>query len=166
MKVARIRKEDVAKQNPPKLALVPKADAYWAEQRKQRAAADALAIARIQETIPVDSDPVSLWELSKVVDMTTQATQKLVAQIREDNPHLPLITAPSGGYYYSTDEEAVAAYKRQRLQMALTTTRRLWRGAVLPMLELTGDERLVSLYTRQFERVLTDIAELTGIQEE
>lgn len=153
MKIATVQRETVGA---PPLQLFRKATV---QTEKEREHTRLLGLA--EATIPVDTETISLWDLSCILQLTTGKTQELIAELRDGNPPIPLITGVHGGYYYTTDPDAIAAFKRHRMRTALTTIRRLWQGAIKPQLKELGDENLELLYTRQFERVIEDITMLS-----
>jgi len=121
--------------------------------------------AAIFEHIPevgVDGD---IWrgkaELAALTGLTAAQVAAAVAYLRDTYPDLPLVSGRDG-YRWSTDADDVVAFRQWRARTAHTTMRRLWTGVMKPYLDELGDAKVTNPITKQFERLLEDMGELTA----
>jgi len=114
----------------------------------------------IFDQIPADGEtPISADDLVEATGLTKGQVAAGVAYLRDQHPEFPLLSSRDG-YQFSIDPEAVIAFQRWRARAALTTMRRLWTGAVKPYLNKTARKPERLLITKQFERLLEDLADV------
>lgn len=112
------------------------------------------------DVIPADGErPISVETLAVKTGLTKRQVQSGVAYLRDQHPEFPLISS-GDGYQFTVDSEAIVAFQRWRARSALTTMRRLWTGAVQPYLEKKATKRERAAATKQFERLLEDLADV------
>lgn len=112
------------------------------------------------DKIPADGEPpVSADYLAAKTGLTLGQVGAAIAYLRDQHPEFPLISS-ADGYQFTVDPEAVIAFQRWRARSALTTMRRLWIGAIQPYLQKTAKKPERLLITKQFERLLEDLADI------
>jgi hypothetical protein len=112
------------------------------------------------EWIPEDGqDWISRDDLADLSGLTPEQVSRAVAWLRDNAPEFPLVSS-TYGYRFSMDQADVNAYRAARAKTAYTQIRRTWTGVVRPYVEQTQDPTMVRSMTRQFERLLEDIADL------
>lgn len=112
------------------------------------------------DEIPADGEsPITAADLAKATGLTITQVAAGVAYLRDQHPEFPLLSSKEG-YQFSLDPEAVVTFQRWRARAALTTMRRLWVGAVRPYLEKAARKPERTLVTKQFERLLEDLADV------
>lgn len=107
----------------------------------------------------IGADWISRDDLAEVSGLSPEQVSRAVAWLRDNSPELPLVSGPEG-YRFSLSEQDIARYKNSALKTAKTRIRRAWTGVIRPYLDHidSADTRLI---TKQFERLVEDIEELT-----
>lgn len=105
-------------------------------------------------------DPLSQAELAEQAGLTNTEVAGAVIFLRENYPEFPLVSSPKG-YRFTMDGIDVAKFRLWRVRTAQTAMRRAWRGVMLPYLTQTADAAEIRRVTRQFDRLLEDISDLT-----
>lgn len=112
--------------------------------------------------IPVNEEGwISNPDLAEISGLTGGQVAAAVAYLRDNHPDLPLVSGPQG-YTFTVDEADVNRFRLARARSANTTVRRLWYGVLKPYLEKKADAGETRLMTKQYERLLEDIEELTA----
>lgn len=92
--------------------------------------------------------------------LTQHQVTTAIAYLRDHYPDFPLLSSPLG-YRFSVNEAEINRFRCARARVANTIIRRLWTGTMKPFLECGGELAETRLITKQFERLLEDIEELT-----
>ena len=116
----------------------------------------------IFQHIPVNEEGwISSTDLAEASGLTVGQVAAAIAYLRDNMPALPLVSGPQG-YTFTVDAVDVGRFRAAAARTAHTRIRRMWLGVVKPYVEQLGDQVTVRLLTRQFERLLEDIEELTA----
>lgn len=105
-------------------------------------------------------NPVSQDDLADQSGLTCTEVSGAVAYLRENYPEFPLVSS-TRGYCFTVDPVDIAKFRLWRVRTAQTAMRRAWRGVMLPYLTQAADAAEIRRVTRQFDRLLEDIGDLT-----
>lgn len=116
----------------------------------------------VMDLIPFSPEPFrSMREFMDGTGLNRIQVLAAMAAIREDFPKDPLVSS-TFGYRWSLTADEVRDYKNAQARNAHTRMTRLWRGTLLPYVQATGTPEQVRDMTKQFERLIQDLADIIG----
>lgn len=106
--------------------------------------------------------PCHTADIMAMSGLTKAQVWEGIAWMKDHRPELPITSNPRLGYLITCDPETVGDTRRERAHYAYTHMRRLYEGTIVPYMRETLTLQESAFVTRQFSRLLEDIAAVTS----